>query len=486
MTIKKSTPLTQIKSSCYALLSCLATLHASGTTEVKKQLQTSIDHDAKESIEIAQAIWNLAELGYQEFESSQLLQQKAIEAGFTVDAGVADIPTAFVASYGSGQPVIGIMGEFDALPGLSQKVSYQREAHVEGGAGHACGHNLFAAGSWAAAKAIKQQIAHGALSGTIRFYGTPAEEGGAGKVYMARAGVFEDVDVMLHWHPAGFNDASPRSTNANKGAKFRFHGIPAHAALSPEKGRSALDAVEAMNFMANLMREHVPESARIHYVITEGGEAPNVVPEFAEVFYYIRHPDFKTVQELFDRLVLTAEAAAMGTETNMEYEVINGSYNILPNTTLSQVTYNNLIEIGGVTYDAKEQKFAEALYSTLYKPDAALGAQEEIRPFIRSAGRASSDVGDVSWQVPTAGLTTACLIPGSYLHTWQAVAAGGSSIAHKGMLNAAKVLAMTAAELMQSPDSIAAARREWEADRGEDFEYIPLLGDRQPPLDYRQ
>lgn len=486
MTMKKSTPFSHIKFSCCTLLCCLVAFPTSNANEVKNKLQASIDRDAEESIEIAQTIWDLAELGYQEFESSKLLQQKAKEAGFTVETAVADIPTAFVASYGSGQPIIGILGEFDALPGLSQKVSQHREAHIEGGAGHACGHNLFAAGSWAAAKAIKEQIANGTLSGTIRFYGTPAEEGGAGKVYMARSGVFDDVDVMLHWHPAGFNDASPRSTNANKGAKFRFHGIPAHAALSPEKGRSALDAVEAMNFMANLMREHVPESSRIHYVITQGGEAPNVVPEFAEVFYYIRHPDFKTVQELFDRLVLTAQAAAMGTETKMDFEVINGSYNILPNTTLSQITYNNLVEVGGVTYNADEQKFAEELYTTLYKPDAKLGSQEQIRPFVPSAGRASSDVGDVSWQVPTAGLTTACLIPGSYLHTWQAVAAGGSSIAHKGMLNASKVLAMTAAELMQNPDLIAAAREEWEADRGEDFKYVPLLGDRDPPLDYRK
>ncbi|WPJ96876.1 amidohydrolase [Coraliomargarita algicola] len=472
----------------HALIAALSVgaLSAIQADTIKDQLQAAIDRDADDTIEIAQEIWNLAELGYQEFESSKLLQAKAREAGFTVESEVADIPTAFVASYGSGKPIIGIMGEFDALPGLSQTVSHQREALVEGAAGHACGHNLFAAGSWAAAKAIQEQMKQGTLPGTIRFYGTPAEEGGAGKVYMARAGAFDDVDVMLHWHPAGFNDASPRSTNANKGAKFRFYGMPAHAALSPEKGRSALDAVEAMNFMANLMREHVPEATRIHYVITEGGEAPNVVPEFAEVFYYIRHPDFKTVRDLFDRLVLTAEAAAMGTETQMKYEVINGSYNILPNTALARITYNNLVEVGGVSYDAEEQKFAEELYATLFKPSKTLGSQENIEPFVPSAGRASSDVGDVSWLVPTAGLTTACLVPGSYLHTWQAVAAGGSSIAHKGMLNAAKVLAMTASELLQDPELIADARKEWESSRGEDFEYYPLLGEREPPLDYRK
>jgi len=465
---------------------CLAALAPASGNEIKAELQASIDRDASETIEISQEIWELAELGYQEFESSKLLQQSAQAAGFTVEAGVAEIPTAFVASYGSGKPIIGIMGEFDALPGLSQTVTHEREAHVAGAAGHACGHNLFAAGSLAAAKAIKEQIESGALSGTIRFFGTPAEEGGAGKVYMGRAGLFDDIDVMLHWHPAGFNDASPRSTNAVKGAKFRFHGIPAHAALSPEKGRSALDAVEAMNYMANLMREHVPEASRIHYVITNGGEAPNIVPEFAEVFYYIRHPDYQTVRDLFDRLVLTAEAAAMGTETKMEFEVINGSYNVLPNETLSRKMYENLLEVGGVTYNAEEQKFAEDLYATLFKPNKALGSQEEVAPFVPSAGRASSDVGDVSWLVPTTGLTTACIIPGSYLHTWQAVAAGGSSIAHKGMINAAKTLAMTAADLFQDPELIAAARKEWEEAKGTDFKYYPLLGDRAPPLDYRK
>jgi aminobenzoyl-glutamate utilization protein B len=459
---------------------------AKETPRIQQALLNSIDRDADQTIEISHKIWELAELGYQEFASSQLLQDSAQAAGFSVEAGVANIPTAFVASYGSGKPIIGILGEFDALPGISQEVSHERAARIAGAAGHACGHNLFGAGSFAAAKAIKEQIESGALSGTIRFYGTPAEEGGSGKVYMARAGLFDDVDTMLHWHPASFNDASPRSTNAIIGAKFRFHGVPAHAAISPEKGRSALDAVEAMNFMANLMREHVPEASRIHYVITNGGEAPNVVPEFAEVAYAIRHPDYKVTRELFERLVLTAKAAALGTETTMEFEVVSGSYNILPNETLSRLAYDNLLKVGGVHYNTEEQAFAEKLYDTLFKPDQALGTQEEIAPFARSDGRASSDVGDVSWLVPTTGLTTACLVPGSYLHTWQAVAAGGSSIGQKGMINAAKVLAMTASDLYLNPELIVTAREEWLQARGEDFEYYPLLGDREAPLDYRK
>jgi aminobenzoyl-glutamate utilization protein B len=468
------------------LLLSLGHLAPAQANNIQQELQKSIDQNSSETLAISHKIWELAELGYQETESSALLQQQAEKAGFSVESGVAGLPTAFVASYGSGKPIIGILGEFDALPGLSQSVTHERMAHKEGAAGHACGHNMFGAGSFAAAKAIKEQIQSGALSGTIRFYGCPAEEGGSGKVYMARTGLFNDVDTMLHWHPASFNDASPRSTNAIIGAKFKFKGIPAHAAISPEKGRSALDAVEAMNFMANLMREHVPEASRIHYVITNGGEAPNIVPELAEVAYAIRHPDYKVTRELFERLVLTAKAAAMGTETEMEFEVTSGSYNILPNETLSRLMYNNLLEVGGVKYNAEEQAFAEKLYASLFKPDQKLGSQEEIAPFVAADGRASSDVGDVSWLVPTSGFTTACLVPGSYLHTWQTVAAGGSSIGDKGTINAAKVLAMTAAELLQNPELVAAAREEWQAAKGSDFEYAPLLGDRAPPLDYRK
>jgi aminobenzoyl-glutamate utilization protein B len=478
--------LPHLSASTFIGLAALLGLTSVNANNIKEDLQKSIDLNSSETIAISHKIWELAELGYLENESSKLLQEKAREAGFSVESGVAGLPTAFVASYGSGKPIIGILGEFDALPGLSQAVTPERVAYVEGAAGHACGHNMFGAGSFAAARAIKEQIESGALSGTIRFYGAPAEEGGSGKVYMARSGLFEDVDTMLHWHPASFNDASPRSTNAIIGAKFRFHGIPAHAAISPEKGRSALDAVEAMNFMANLMREHVPEASRLHYVITNGGEAPNIVPEFAEVAYAIRHPDYKVTRELFERLVLTAKAAALGTETTMDFEVTSGSYNILPNETLSQVMYQNLLNVGGVTYTEEEQAFAEKLYATLFKPNQTLGSQEKIAPFKASDGRASSDVGDVSWLVPTAGFTTACLIPGSYLHTWQTVAAGGSSIGDKGMINAAKVLAMTAAELLKNPELIAASRKEWESAKGVDFEYAPLLGDRDPPLGYRK
>ena len=468
-----------------ALIITVSSISLQGQS-LKPAIQQSIESRSGEYNKIAHKIWEYAELGYLETKSSQLLQDKAKAAGFSVNAGIGDIPTAFVASYGRGKPVIGIMGEFDALPGLSQKASYKREVIIEGAPGHACGHHLFGTASLAAAIAVKDQLKAGKLKGTIRFFGTPAEEGGSGKVYLGRAGLYDNVDVMLHWHPSSSNNASAYSSNANKSAKFRFHGIASHAAGSPEKGRSALDGVEAMNYMSNLMREHVPEATRIHYIITKGGDAPNVVPEFAEVYYYIRHPDYKVVRTLFDRLVLCAEAAALGTETKLKYEVIHGNYNVLPNETLSKLMHSNLRKVGGVKYSRKEKAFAENLYKTLIDPSIPLGSEETIGDFKTYATRGSTDVGDVSWLVPTAGLRTATWVAGTTAHSWQAVAAGGMSIGEKGMINAAKTLAMTAADLYTNPDLVKKARKEWAVKRGKNFDYYPLLGGRDPPLDYRK
>ena len=253
--------------------------------------------------EIALEIWDLAEVGYQEYESSRILKEELAKNGFKITENVADIPTAFIAEYGSKGPVIGILGEFDALPGIVQTDSPFRELRDDRDAGHACGHHLFGAASAWAAVAVKEWLNTNKIKGRIRFYGTPAEEGGSGKVYMVRGGLFDDVDIVLHWHPSSVNQANPRSSNANKSAKFRFKGISAHAAGSPDKGRSALDGVEAMNHMVNMMREHIPQESRMHYVITQGGFAPNVVPDSAEVYYYIRHPKMNVVEELFQRVV---------------------------------------------------------------------------------------------------------------------------------------------------------------------------------------
>ncbi|MCS6975260.1 MAG: amidohydrolase, partial [Cyclobacteriaceae bacterium] len=291
-----------------------AVLSSKKIPAVKKEIVNSIDARYTDYRNAALSIWDYAEVGYKEYKSSALLQDILKKAGFTVEAGVADIPTAFVATYGSGKPVIGILAEFDALPGLSQQATPEKNPNPNRFAGHACGHHLFGVASVAAGIAIKEQMEKNGLKGTIKVYGTPAEEGGGGKVYMVRAGLFNGVDVVMHWHPGSRNAANPSSSLANISAKFRFYGLSAHAAGAPERGRSALDAVEAMNHMVNLMREHIPSDTRIHYVITEGGKAPNVVPDYAEVYYYARHPKRDVLAGIFERIKKAAEGAALGTE----------------------------------------------------------------------------------------------------------------------------------------------------------------------------
>ena len=435
---------------------------------------------------VADQLWEWAELGYLETQSSALLQNTLADAGFEIDSGIGGIPTAFTATFGSGEPVIGIMGEFDALPGISQAAVPYAEALEGKPSGHACGHNLFGAGSLGAALAVKDWLQDTGKPGTVRFYGTPAEEGGSGKVYLVRAGAFDDVDVALHWHPGDDNTASPSSTLANKSAKFRFSGVSSHAAAGPERGRSALDAIEAMNFMVNLLREHVPEETRIHYVITEGGIAPNVVPNFAESFYYVRHPNAGVLATLWDRVIAAAEAAAMGTGTTLEYEVIHGNHSVLPNEVLARVAYDHLVALGGPQYDEADRAFAAEIAKTLPSGRYEPGSEGVIEPFAIKQSKGSTDVGDVSWNVPTVGLGTATFIPGTGLHTWQAVATGGTPLAHKGTLLAAEVLAATAIDLLSRPDLVAAATAEFNDRRGPDFAYVPLLGDRDPPLDYRR
>jgi aminobenzoyl-glutamate utilization protein B len=455
----------------------------------KQLVSDFIDRNATDFGDIAQTIWDLAEVGYQETESSALLQRTLRGAGFEVEPGVAGIPTAFIASWSNGDgPVIGILAEYDALPGITQDRSPDRAPIANKPAGHACGHHLFGTGSTAAAMAVKEWMSITEQQGTIRVYGTPAEEGGAGKVYMVREGLFDDVDVTLHWHAGSRHAAGASSTLANKSAKFRFRGVSAHAAGVPERGRSSLDAVEAMNHMVNLMREHVPQETRIHYVITYGGAAPNVIPDFAEVFYYVRNPDPENVISIFDRVVRTAEGAALGTGTEMEYEVIHGIYNLLPNVALQEAMHANLERVGGVLYDDPEWAFAELIHRTLPADAPPLESAAEVQPFhvTEEGSGGSTDVADVSWVVPTAGMSSATWIPGTSAHSWQAIAAGGTSIGEKGLVVAAKTLAMTALDLFTNPELIAAAQAEHALRVGPDFEYRPLVGDRAPPLDYRK
>ncbi|MGB5378900.1 amidohydrolase, partial [Muriicola sp.] len=428
-----------------------------------------LDAKAANYGEIAQNIWEFAEMGYQEEMSSALLQSTLEKEGFTINKGIAGIPTAFIAEYGSGSPVIAVLGEYDALPGLSQEAVPMQQTAGKA-AGHACGHHLFGTASTAAAIAVKNWMQENKIKGTIRFYGCPAEEGGSGKVYMVRAGLFNDVDVALHWHPGASNAASAGAALANKSAKFRFYGISAHAAGAPDKGRSALDGVEAMDMMVNMMREHIPQEARIHYVITDGGKAPNVVPNFAEVYYYARHYKRDVVIEIFDRIVKAAEGAALGTGTTMDYEMIGGTHELLPNLTLQKVMYDNLTKVGGIQYSPEEKAFAEKIALSLGYKEADLATAANVQPYETTArASGSTDVGDVSFAVPTVGLRTATWVPGTPAHSWQAVAAGGTSIGKKGMMVAAKTLTLTAMELFKNPALVAKAKEEFLTQRGENF-----------------
>ena len=452
----------------------------------ESKILSNIDKNAEKYNSAAMQIWNLAEVGYQEVESAKVLQRLLEEEGFVVEKGVAGIPTAFVATYGSGKPVIGVMGEYDALPGLSQKAIASKDPLVADGAGHACGHHLFGVASAAAAIATKNWLASTGTKGTVKFFGTPAEEGGSGKVYMVREGLFADTEAVLHWHPSGVNGASPATTLANKTGKFRFYGVAAHASGAPERGRSALDGVEAMNHMVNMMREHTTEDTRIHYVITRGGQAPNVVPDFAEVYYYVRHPDPQEVKSLWERLENAANGAALGTDTKVEVEVTGGVYNILVNEPLQRMVYKNLQAVGGMTYNEDETTFATEISKTLGKNAMALSSAKEIMPYKYRVVKASTDVGDVSWAVPTAGLNTATWVPGTAAHSWQAVAAGGMSIGTKGMAIAAKTLALSMQELLSNVEKIEEAKQAFNEARGSDFKYEALIGDRGPALDYRK
>ncbi|MCA0903593.1 amidohydrolase [Qipengyuania aquimaris] len=460
---------------------CLSTPLAAQTADPVAEVEAQGDRTAR----VSQQIWDWAELGYLENRSSGLLQDELQSEGFKVEAGIADIPTAFLAEWGEGGPIIAILAEYDALPGISQTAAPTRE-QSEHGAGHACGHNLFAGGSLTAAIAVKRWLEKTGTPGRIRLYGTPAEEGGSGKVYMTRAGLFDDVDIALHWHAADENSAAARTSLANRSAKFRFRGISAHAAGAPERGRSALDGVEAMNMMVNMMREHTSMDTRIHYVITEGGSAPNVIPDFAEVFYYVRHSDAAEVQALWTRLEAAAKGAAMGTGTEVEWEVIHGNNPLLVNETLARAMDRKLRSLGGIEYTAEERAWAEEISKSFGENAEPLEEAGKVQPYAKTLGYGSTDVGDVSWATPTVGVRTATWVPGTSAHSWQAVAASGHSIGHKGAQLAAKALTLMAAELYTNEEMRIAARAEFDAARGEDYEYVSLLGDRDPPLDYRE
>ncbi|SDR85257.1 aminobenzoyl-glutamate utilization protein B [Maribacter dokdonensis] len=451
----------------------------------KKEVLKGLDAEFNTYKAIANELWENPELGYLEENSSALLQETLGAAGFKVEKGVAGIPTAFTATYGSGSPVIGILGEFDALPGMSQSAEPIKKSRVVDAPGQACGHHLFGTGSMAAAISVKNWLDATKKSGTIRFYGTPAEEGGSGKVYMVRAGLFNDVDAIVSWHPGDQNTSNPSTNLATISGKFTFKGVSSHAAAAPELGRSALDGVEGMNDLVNMLREHTTESTRIHYVITKGGDAPNIVPEEAQVYYVVRHANRKEVKAVWDRVVKAAEGSAIGTETEMSYEIIGGTYDRLPNEVLATLMHKNMEIVGGVNYTPEEIDFAKEIQKTLKTPKEIESAGE-IKPMVFTYGKASADTGDVSWNAPLAAVRTATWVPGTPPHSWQAVAAGGTDIGYKGMMVAAKTMALTAIDIFEKPAVLTKIKAEFNERRGADFKYVALLGDREPALDYRK
>ncbi len=465
------------------LLLLLATpLIAADTRAILQSMDTRAAHYG----DISRKIWEFAELGFQENQSAALLQSELRAAGFSVVDNVAGMPTAFTATWGQGKPVIAIMGEYDALPGLSQDALPERKPLVNGGPGHGCGHNLLGTASLFAAVTLKEWLAANKIPGTIRFYGTPAEEGGDGKLYMIRAGVFQDVDTVLSWHPADYNGAVLKSSLAIIAAKFRFYGKPAHASAAPEAGRSALDGLMIMANAIEFLREHVPESTRLHYVITNGGAAPNIVPDYAELFLYARHPSMPTLDGIWERVVKCAQAGALASETRMEMLLINSSYNTLPNDALAALVDKNMRLVGGVTYTAEEQAFAETIRKTLPDRTRPIGSQGTIEPPTEGKGPASTDAGDVSWTVPMAQIETATFVPGVPPHTWQSAACAGMSIGRKGMVVAAKSLVLTAIDLFTDPAQVAAAKASFEKRRA-GFEYRSRIpAGQKPPLNYRQ
>ncbi len=465
----------------------LALLLSSGmaladTESAKIEAVESIDNQSGQLIELSDQIWAFAETALREYRSSALLADYAEAQGFEVTRGVAGLPTAFTARFGSGKPVIGIMGEYDALPGISQKAIPVKEPLKAGAAGHGCGHNLFGAASLGAAVAIKQLIEDGTLKGTVVFFGTPAEESVGGKVYMVRAGLFDDVDIALAWHPSDKTNADTSSTQSMVEVRIAFEGHAAHAAYDPWNGRSALDAVELTTFAINQMREHVKPTVRMHYVITGGGDVPNVVPEHASLWLWLRDSTHDGVNELIERARKIVEGAAIATETSGEFKVTAGSYELLPNMVGARLIQNNFERLGPMQFDENELEFAREIQKATGKPEVGMNTTPE--PLNENPGEpegGSTDVADVSWVVPTLHLSVATAPADTPWHAWPVVAAGGMSIGHKGMLYAAKSLATTMVDLYEDADTRAAIRAEWLEDKGGRI-YKTFLSDGPPPI----
>lgn len=460
-----------------------------------------IEKNKERMIELSDKIWELAELGLIEFSSSKLLADELEKHGFKVERGIAGMPTAFVAAWGETKPVLGIMGEYDALPGLSQRREPRKTPVEPGKPGHGCGHNIHGTSGMAAAIAVKMAMEKYGLKGTVRFYGCPAEENFSGKVFMVRDGYFDDVDAALSHHPGSMNAATLKSCLAVSSAKFSFYGKASHAGGSPDQGRSALDAVELMNVGVNFLREHVIQDARIHYIVEKGGEQPNIVPAYARSWYYIRAPERDQLEYIYNWVLDIAKGAATMTRTELKHELIGGLHNLVPNRTIAELVVRNMREIGPPEWSDQEREFAEEIAKSI-TPEMKI---EELRKSKRpgweklvdkliddeipdpwgegEVSHGSTDVGDVSWQTPTVEFTTATWVLGTPGHSWQGVAQSGVGLGHKSLIFAAKVMAGTAIDLLMGEDLIEKAKKEHGQRIGKREYRPPISVGVNPPLD---
>jgi len=447
----------------------------------KKIIISTLEAHKDRLIEISDNIWEAAEPALLEFKSSKYLWDYAEENGFKVTKGVADIPTAFTAEYGSGKPIIGIMGEFDANPGISQKKQPTKEPLIKGAAGHGCGHNLYGAASLGAAIAIKEMIESGEISGTVRFYGTPAEETIFAKVWMVRAGLFDDLDVCMDWHPGDEIEASTQSSKALVDFRLRFYGDASHASGDPWNGNSAVDAMELYTTALNYYREHVRPTARIHYDIEKAGDVVNVVPEYAQIWTRLRENDKKYVNIMYERVKKMAEAASMMANVDYDMELISGIYEIMPNRFGAGIIQNNFDLLGEIKYTDSEIEYANTILKETGKEIKGLdGTIKALRPTLPATG-GSTDVGDVSQVVPVVRLRTTTAAKDGPWHSWAVVACTGMSIGHKGMIYASKALAMTMLDLYKNPKLINGVRKEFLVRKG-DKVYVPQIPPGPPKL----
>jgi aminobenzoyl-glutamate utilization protein B len=472
-----------------ALILALATLcfdaaEAQELTPEKETALAAIEALRPEIMDMSMELWDFAEIALREHQSAEYLANVLEAEGFSVERGVAGMPTAFVASFGSGSPRIGILAEYDALPNIGNAIVPEKAPREDGYPhGQGCGHNLFGAGSVAAAIAVKRTMEEHGIQGTIRLYGTPAEETVVGKVYMAKAGLFDDLDAAFDWHPGLDTGVRNSSGQAMNNFEVEFFGQAAHAAADPWNGRSALDAVEMMDFGANLMREHVKPSARIHYVIPSGGEAPNVVPEYAKVWYYVRDTARAPVEEYYDWLLNIAKGAALATRTEYKVTLITGVHELLLNRPLQEAMQTNLEAVGPPQFTEEDQEFARSLQSFIGIEEK--GLNDEIKPLKddpEPPGGGSTDVAEVSWITPEAGLSVTTAAAGIPWHSWATTASHGTPGSVKGAVVAAKVLALTGIDVMTNPDLLARAQAYFQEKTGGKPYVSPVPADQQPIL----